>query len=83
MKIETAQKIVREAAEIAGHVPLYGERRTYEVRELKGADESGSWITGCPTSSMMGYVRIPKRGQAQFIARRPRQGPRLPLYWFW
>jgi hypothetical protein len=69
MKIETAQRLVAEAVAIAGHVPLYGEAATYEVRELKGADKKGSWITGCPTRDMMGYVRIPKRGQAQFIAR--------------
>ena len=69
MKIETAQRLVAEAAEILGYVPLYGETTTYQVREIKGMDDSGSWITGCPTASMAGYVRIPKRGQAQFIAR--------------
>jgi hypothetical protein len=69
MKIETAQKLLAEAVAITGHVPLYGEKRTYEVRELKGADPSGHWITGCPTERLTGYVRIPRSGQVQFMAR--------------
>lgn len=69
MKLETAQRLVADAAQIAGYVPLYGERQTYEVREIKGADDSGAWITGCPTASLSAYVRIPRRGQTQFIAR--------------
>lgn len=62
MRVETARQLVAQAAEIAGCVPLYGERGTYEVREIRGVDERGAWITNCLTSSLMGYVRIPKGG---------------------
>ena len=40
-----------------------------EVREIKGNDPNGAWITGCLTASLMGYVRIPRSGQVRFMAR--------------
>ncbi len=64
MKIEQAKALLAEAVAIAGCVTLDG----YEIRELKGVDGTGRWITGCPTRTLMGYVRIKRSGQAAFVA---------------
>lgn len=69
MKLETAQALIRQAAAINGHVPVYGETATYEVRAIQGVDAQGAWITSCPTATLRAYVRIPRRGQAAVIAR--------------
>jgi hypothetical protein len=69
MKMETAQRLVAQAANIAGFVPLYTERGVCEVREIKGEDHRGAWITNCPTSNMMAYIRIPRSSQVRFVAR--------------
>jgi len=69
MKIETAKALVAQAAAINGFVPMLAAEGTLEVREIKGVAENGAWITNVPTRSLMGYVRIARKGQPTFIAR--------------
>jgi hypothetical protein len=64
MTIERARILLAEAVAINGHVPL----DEYQIRALKGLDDQGRWITGCPTRSLAGYVRIKRgAGQATFL----------------
>lgn len=68
-----AQQLVARAADIAGHVPIYGSRHgqtvTYKLRELRGLATNGAWITSCPTESLTAYVHLQRAGHAALVAR--------------